>query len=166
MSWHLLFFWLGPLNRWRVLFISIGLLNVLPLLIIYKKVPAIKEEEKVTLGEQLSILKNPKILTALVITLFYIGGYSGRCKGIEIHNLSRTPVTRSNSSFIRSSWCQSLGIDLGFNDFYVSNLEHFPCSAAVSRCSGTSKSGHCTKRKYFLHPTWFCTGIWIRWACY
>lgn len=61
---------------WRVLFILIGLLSVLPLLIIYKKVPAIKEEDKVTLRMQLSILKNPKILTALVITLFYIGGYS------------------------------------------------------------------------------------------
>lgn len=61
---------------WRVLFILIGLLSVLPLLIIYKKVPAIKEEEKVTLRMQLSILRNPTVLTALVITLFYIGGYS------------------------------------------------------------------------------------------
>ncbi|GKS13524.1 MFS transporter [Paenibacillus chitinolyticus] len=61
---------------WRVLFIGIGLLSVLPLLVIYKKVPAIKEEEKVTLRMQLSILRNPNILTALVITLFYIGGYS------------------------------------------------------------------------------------------
>lgn len=61
---------------WRVLFILIGLLSVLPLLIIYKKVPAIKEEEAVTLRMQLSILKDPRILTALVITLLYIGGYS------------------------------------------------------------------------------------------
>lgn len=61
---------------WRVLFILIGLLSVIPLLIIYKKVPAIKEEEKVTLRMQLSILRNPTVLTALVITLFYIGGYS------------------------------------------------------------------------------------------
>ncbi|MFB7813437.1 MFS transporter [Paenibacillus chitinolyticus] len=61
---------------WRVLFIGIGLLSVLPLLIIYKKVPAIKEEDKVTLRMQLSILKNSNILTALVITLFYTGGYS------------------------------------------------------------------------------------------
>nr|WP_091018852.1 MFS transporter [Paenibacillus amylolyticus] len=61
---------------WRVLFIFIGLLSVLPLLIIYKKVPAIKEEEKITLRMQLSILKNPLILIALLITLLYIGGYS------------------------------------------------------------------------------------------
>ncbi|MFS0838893.1 MFS transporter [Paenibacillus sp. 1P03SA] len=61
---------------WKVLFGWIGLLSVLPLLIIYKKVPAIKEEEKVTLRMQLSILKHPKIVTALAITLLYIGGYS------------------------------------------------------------------------------------------
>ncbi|NEU27353.1 MFS transporter [Paenibacillus ottowii] len=61
---------------WRALFVLIGLLSVLPLLIIYQKVPAIKEEEKVTLRMQLSILRNPTILTALVITLFYVGGYS------------------------------------------------------------------------------------------
>ncbi|WP_339255274.1 MFS transporter [Paenibacillus sp. FSL R5-0713] len=61
---------------WRVLFVLIGLLSVLPLLIINKKVPVIKEEEKITLRMQLSILRNPLILTALLITLLYIGGYS------------------------------------------------------------------------------------------
>ncbi|MEJ3716572.1 MFS transporter [Paenibacillus polymyxa] len=61
---------------WRVLFVLIGLLSVLPLFIIFKKVPVIKEEEKVTLRMQLSILRNPTILMALVITLFYVGGYS------------------------------------------------------------------------------------------
>lgn len=61
---------------WRVLFVLIGLLSVLPLLIINKQVPVIKEEEKITLRMQLSILRNPLILTALLITLLYIGGYS------------------------------------------------------------------------------------------
>ncbi|MEC0094390.1 MFS transporter [Paenibacillus macquariensis] len=61
---------------WRVLFIVIGMLSIIPLIIIYKKVPAIIEEEAVTLRMQLAILKDSKILTALVITLFYIGGYS------------------------------------------------------------------------------------------
>lgn len=61
---------------WRVLFILIGLLSILPLLIIYKKVPAIKEDEKVTIRMQLSILKNPTILMALFITLLYVGGYA------------------------------------------------------------------------------------------
>ncbi|MFF2886111.1 MFS transporter [Paenibacillus sp. NPDC057967] len=66
----------SELFGWRVLFILIGILSVLPLLIIYKKVPAIKEEEKVTLRMQLSMLRNSTILIALAITLFYVGGYS------------------------------------------------------------------------------------------
>lgn len=61
---------------WRVLFILIGVLSVLPLLIIYKRAPAIKEEEKVTLKMQLSVLKNPTILISLIVTLFYVGGYA------------------------------------------------------------------------------------------
>ncbi|WP_336758021.1 MFS transporter [Paenibacillus sp. USHLN196] len=67
---------LSEMFGWRVLFVFIGLISILPFLIIYKKVPALKEEEKVTLRMQLSILKNPAILTALLITLLYIGGYS------------------------------------------------------------------------------------------
>ncbi len=61
---------------WRVLFILIGLISIYPLLVIHQKVPVIKEEEAVTLGMQLSILKDSRILLALAITLFYIGGYS------------------------------------------------------------------------------------------
>ncbi|WP_145407905.1 MFS transporter [Paenibacillus xylanexedens] len=61
---------------WRVLFILIGVLSIIPLLIIYKKVPSIKEEEKASLSMQLSIIKNPTILTALLITLLYVGGYA------------------------------------------------------------------------------------------
>ncbi|WP_155591210.1 MFS transporter [Lysinibacillus cavernae] len=61
---------------WRVLFILIGLLTILPLLIVYQKVPVIKEKETVTIRMQLSILKDSKIVTALAITLFYIGGYA------------------------------------------------------------------------------------------
>jgi len=61
---------------WRVLFILIGILCILPLYIIYKKVPTIKEETAVTLGMQLSILKDFKIVIAVAVTLFYVGGYS------------------------------------------------------------------------------------------
>ncbi|MDQ0173528.1 MFS transporter [Paenibacillus tundrae] len=61
---------------WRVLFILIGVLSIIPLLILYKKVPSIKEEEKASLSMQLSIMKNPTILTALLITLLYVGGYA------------------------------------------------------------------------------------------
>ncbi|WP_429844375.1 MFS transporter [Brevibacillus sp. FIR094] len=64
--------WLG----WKSLFIWIGFVSIFPLLVIYKRVPSIKEKEAVTIGMQLSILKDKRILVALVITLLYIGGYS------------------------------------------------------------------------------------------
>lgn len=64
--------WLG----WKSLFIWMGFITIFPLLVIYKKVPAIKEKEAVTIGMQLSILKDKRILVALIITLLYIGGYS------------------------------------------------------------------------------------------
>ena len=35
-----------------------------------------KEQEPVTLGMQLSILKDKRILLAVAVTLFYVGGYS------------------------------------------------------------------------------------------
>jgi MFS transporter, DHA1 family, putative efflux transporter len=100
---------------WRVLFISIGLLSVLPLLIIYKKVPAIKEEEKVTLRMQLSILKDPKILTALVITLFYIGGYSTLFTYITpfLQATSSLSITEISGVLFLAGICSFVGSRMG-----------------------------------------------------
>ncbi|MFP3381850.1 MFS transporter, partial [Bacillus sp. SIMBA_069] len=49
---------------------------VIPLLVVYFRVPSIPEQRAITLGMQLSILKDKKIVLAVGITLFYIGGYS------------------------------------------------------------------------------------------
>ncbi|SCW33130.1 MFS transporter, DHA1 family, purine base/nucleoside efflux pump [Paenibacillus tianmuensis] len=67
---------LSEVVGWRMLFILIGLLSLIPLLAVFARVPSITEQKVITLGMQLSILKNKKIVTALAITLFYIGGYS------------------------------------------------------------------------------------------
>ncbi len=61
---------------WRTLFVIVGLLTVIPLLAVFLRVPSITEQRAITLGMQLSILKDKKIVLAVVITLFYIGGYS------------------------------------------------------------------------------------------
>ncbi|MDK8182212.1 MFS transporter [Paenibacillus sp. UMB4589-SE434] len=100
---------------WRFLFILIGLLSVLPLLIIYKKVPAIKEEEKVTLRMQLSILRNPKILTALVITLFYIGGYSTLFTYITpfLQATSSLSITEISGVLFLAGICSFVGSKVG-----------------------------------------------------
>ncbi|KZE72387.1 chemotaxis protein [Paenibacillus elgii] len=61
---------------WRTLFILIGLLTLIPLLAVFARVPSIIEQKAITIKMQLSILKNKKIVLALAVTLFYIGGYS------------------------------------------------------------------------------------------
>ncbi|UNK16077.1 MFS transporter [Paenibacillus sp. N3/727] len=100
---------------WRVLFILIGLLTILPLLIIYKKVPAIKEEETVTLRMQLSILKDSKILTALAITLFYIGGYSTLFTYITPFLQATSPlsITEISGILFLAGICSFVGSKIG-----------------------------------------------------
>ncbi|MEC0124490.1 MFS transporter [Paenibacillus pabuli] len=100
---------------WRVLFVLIGALSVLPLLIIYKKIPAIKEEEKVTLSMQLSILKNPTILMALVITLFYVGGYATLFTYITpfLQATSSLSMTEISGVLFLAGVCSFVGSKLG-----------------------------------------------------
>lgn len=61
---------------WRTLFTLIGLLTLIPLFTVIAKVPSISEQKAMTIGMQLSILKDKKMVIALAITLLYIGGYS------------------------------------------------------------------------------------------
>lgn len=67
---------LSEIMGWRFLFVAIGLLTLVPVIVVYRSVPSIKEQEPVTIGMQLSILKDKRIVAALLITLLYIGGYS------------------------------------------------------------------------------------------
>ncbi|NUU61781.1 MFS transporter [Paenibacillus agri] len=100
---------------WRVLFIAIGLLSVLPLLIIYRKVPAIKEVDRVTLRMQLSILQDPKILTALGITLLYIGGYSTLFTYITpfLQATSSLSITEISAVLFLAGVCSFVGSRMG-----------------------------------------------------
>jgi DHA1 family putative efflux transporter-like MFS transporter len=67
---------LSDIMGWRSLFILIGLLTIIPLIVVYKNIPNIKEKNPVTIGMQLSLLKDIRIVMGVVITLFYIGSYS------------------------------------------------------------------------------------------
>ncbi|MBB4824955.1 DHA1 family putative efflux transporter-like MFS transporter [Sporosarcina luteola] len=67
---------LSEIMGWRALFVLIGLLTIIPVLVVYRSVPAIKEQEPVTIGMQLWILKDKRIVLAVAVTLFYVGGYS------------------------------------------------------------------------------------------
>ncbi|ACT01492.1 MFS transporter [Paenibacillus sp. JDR-2] len=61
---------------WKLVFGGIGLLGLLALLLIALAIPKTDGEQPVPLRDQLKLLKNPKILVALGITFFWLGGYS------------------------------------------------------------------------------------------
>ncbi|MBP1904589.1 DHA1 family putative efflux transporter-like MFS transporter [Paenibacillus turicensis] len=105
----------SELFGWRLLFIFIGLLSLLPWLIIFKKVPSIKEEEKVTLKIQLAILGNSKILTALVITLLYIGGYATLFTYITpfLQATSQLSITQISGILFLAGVCSFIGSKMG-----------------------------------------------------
>jgi len=67
---------LSEIMGWKALFVLIGLLTIIPLIVVYRYVPTIKEQGSVTIGMQLSILKDKRIGLAVAMTLFYVGGYA------------------------------------------------------------------------------------------
>ncbi|WJQ80180.1 MFS transporter [Brevibacillus brevis] len=100
---------------WRLLFIFIGLLGLIPLLVIYKKVPPIRAQEAVTPRAQLAVIKNRKILTAVVITLLYIGAYSTLFTYIAPFLLTRAVLSASEISAILflAGICSFMGSKIG-----------------------------------------------------
>ena len=67
---------LSEIIGWRALFIFIAFMTIIPVAVVYKRVPSIKEQEPVTIGMQLALLKDKRIVSAVAVTLFYVGGYS------------------------------------------------------------------------------------------
>lgn len=61
---------------WKFIFAGIGLLGLVAILLILFTIPRTKGEEPVPIGKQLALLKQPKIVVALLVTFFWIGGYS------------------------------------------------------------------------------------------
>lgn len=67
---------LSDLISWRALFVLISVITLIPLLVVYRSVPAIKDQDPVTIGMQLSLLKDKRIVIAVAVSLFYVGAYS------------------------------------------------------------------------------------------
>ncbi|MDQ6419653.1 MFS transporter [Paenibacillus sp. LHD-117] len=61
---------------WKLIFAGIGLLGLVAILLIQFTIPRTDGEEPVPIGKQLALLKQPKIVVALLVTFFWIGGYS------------------------------------------------------------------------------------------
>ncbi|GGH46888.1 chloramphenicol resistance protein [Paenibacillus silvae] len=100
---------------WRMLFVVIGILSIVPLLIIYRKVPSIREQEKVTIGMQLSMLKNKAVLIALMMTLLYVGGYATLFTYITpfLQTSSSLSMTEISLILFLAGICSFIGSKLG-----------------------------------------------------
>lgn len=100
---------------WRALFVIIGVLSLLPLFIISSKVPAIQEKEAVTLRMQLSVLKDSRIVTALAVTLLYVGGYATLFTYITpyLQAASSLSVTEISGVLFLAGVCSFMGSKLG-----------------------------------------------------
>lgn len=61
---------------WKAVFGAIGLLGLLAMVAIALAIPHTQGEEPVPLRKQAALLKQPKIVLALLISFFWIGGYS------------------------------------------------------------------------------------------
>lgn len=106
---------LSSMIGWKALFAAIGLITLIPLIVVYRRIPSIKEQEPVTLGMQLSILKDKRILLAVAVTLFYVGGYSTLFTYLtpflqESANLS---ITEISGILLLAGICSFLGSSLG-----------------------------------------------------
>jgi DHA1 family putative efflux transporter-like MFS transporter len=61
---------------WKVIFGGIGVLSLLAIFVVARMIPATNGEAVVSLGKQLALLKNPKIVIGLGVTFFWQLGYA------------------------------------------------------------------------------------------
>lgn len=61
---------------WKVIFWGIGIFTLLGFIAIAITIPSMQSEAPIPLGEQLALLKNPKVAFALGVSLFVFIGYS------------------------------------------------------------------------------------------
>ncbi|MBD2868288.1 MFS transporter [Paenibacillus arenilitoris] len=61
---------------WKLIFAGIGLLGLASILLIRFTIPRTEGEQPVPIGRQLALLKQPRIVVALLVSFFWIGGYS------------------------------------------------------------------------------------------
>lgn len=61
---------------WRSVFLDISLFGVIATIVIVAVIPKVQGDEPIPLIKQMALLKNPKILLGLFITLFWLSGYA------------------------------------------------------------------------------------------
>ncbi|MGG5181003.1 MFS transporter [Bacillus sp. MM09(2025)] len=106
---------LSSIIGWKALFAAIGLITLIPLIVVYKRIPSMKEQEPVTLRMQVSILKDKRILLAVAVTLFYVGGYSTLFTYLTpfLQASANLSITEISGILLLAGICSFLGSSLG-----------------------------------------------------
>ncbi|MFP3811786.1 MFS transporter [Bacillus sp. SIMBA_005] len=106
---------LSSLIGWKALFAAIGLITLIPLIVVYRRIPSMKEQEPVTIRMQLSILKDKRILLAVAVTLFYVGGYSTLFTYLTpfLQASVNLSITEISGILLLAGICSFLGSSLG-----------------------------------------------------
>ncbi|MEK5496329.1 MFS transporter [Bacillus sp. FSL M8-0077] len=106
---------LSSMIGWKALFAAIGVITLIPLIVVYRRIPSMKEQEPVTLRMQLSILKDKRILLAVAVTLFYVGGYSTLFTYLTpfLQESANLTMTEISGILLLAGICSFLGSSLG-----------------------------------------------------
>lgn len=106
---------LSSMIGWKALFAAIGVITLIPLIVVYRRIPSVKEQEPVTLRMQLSILKDKRILLAVAVTLFYVGGYSTLFTYLTpfLQASANLSITEISGILLLAGICSFLGSSLG-----------------------------------------------------
>ncbi|KWZ64959.1 MFS transporter [Bacillus altitudinis] len=106
---------LSSMIGWKALFAAIGVITLIPLIVVYRRIPSTKEQEPVTLRMQLSILKDKRILLVVAVTLFYVGGYSTLFTYLTpfLQKSANLSITEISGILLLAGICSFLGSSLG-----------------------------------------------------
>ncbi|MDK8190576.1 MFS transporter [Paenibacillus sp. UMB7766-LJ446] len=67
---------IGEYMGWRWIFAILGIITIIPIIAIVKAIPKMSGQETIPLSKQLAILKDFKVISGILASLFFITGYS------------------------------------------------------------------------------------------
>ncbi|HEY9102214.1 MFS transporter [Chitinimonas sp.] len=68
--------WIAAAHDWRSIFAGIAVLGALAMALIHRSLPQVAAEQAMPLREQLALLKQPRLQAALLVSFFWLGGFS------------------------------------------------------------------------------------------
>lgn len=68
--------WIAAAHDWRSIFAGIAVLGAFSMALIHRSLPQVEAEQAMPLREQLALLKQPRLQAALLVSFFWLGGFS------------------------------------------------------------------------------------------